>query len=275
MIQTHYVPLERPYRIIYTGGKIGLQIGTLIVTEFSKGIPDRNGDINYALGHVYTRTHPVVSYVNKTYSQKLNFVVSDMMFGGTFSEAVVWDKVDQQDVATVCMEGQKILWDDFLNILTPLISECRDETITREKLIEARHFVTTLEQLGGSIELPEGYGAMTNYFGEEEAIEFQIQLQRMPYDIKGGESKELCFCSEYGFELPFVARTDDSELAFKILRRQKLFYRSLMVNLLHTKPLRFYFEPGGCCEDEADPDVVALVNKLNDYNDASSSSSSE
>lgn len=251
---------------------MGLQVGTLIVVR--SGVSPRGGKINSPLEYMTTSTHPVVSYVNKPYSQKCNLLVSDMMYGGAFSEAVVWDKVDQQDVATVCMEGQKILWDDFLNILTPLISECRDETITREKLIEARHFVTTLRQLGGSIIPYEQFDTKTHFFGEGDAVEFQVLLVRMPFDIKGGESKELCFCSEFGFELPFVARTDDPELAFKILRRQATFYKKILLSLFMS-PIRFFFEPGGCCEDEADPEVVALAKKLNDLNDLSSSSSSE
>jgi len=33
MIQTSYVPLEKPYHIIENNGDIGIKIGTLIVTR--------------------------------------------------------------------------------------------------------------------------------------------------------------------------------------------------------------------------------------------------
>lgn len=263
MIQTHFVPLERPYRIIYTRGEMGLQVGTLIVVRSDETITTSSGKkISIPFTRVITKTHPVVSYVNKGYNQKHNKLVSEIMYPGKFSEAIVWDAVEQSDVATLCLEGQKMLWEDFLNILTPFINECRDENSTKEKLREARSFVLNLINLGGNIQLPEGYDRMSTIFGEDEAYEFQTLIDRTPYDSEKGESKELCYCTELGAEFPFVARTDDLEIAFRILRRQYLFYKDILSKIVPNKPLRFVFEPGGCCEDVADPGVVSLVEKL-------------
>lgn len=261
MIQTHYVPLERPYRIIYTGGNLGLQIGTLIVIREDE--ISRQDIFKYISPGYKATSHPVVSYVNKEFRQKQNILVSDIMYGGAFSEADVWDNVSQTDVATLCLEGQKILWEDFLSIITPLMSECRDEDITKEQLNKARAFFVKLRDLGGDIELPEGHDSPSSYFGEDEAYEFQTLLEYVPNGVIYDESTEMCFTTEMGAELPFIAITEDIEEAYKILRRQTLFFKYIMSVLLPNKPLRFYFEPGGCCEDVADPNVVSLVKRLN------------
>lgn len=261
MIQTHYVPLERPYRIIYTGGKIGLQIGTLIVVS-SNELPHEPAFRYVSPGYKAT-SHPVVSYVNKDLLQEQNILVSDIMYGGEYSEAEVWDNVSQTDVATLCLEGQKILWEDFLSIITPFISECRDEDITKEQIGKARAIFLTLRDLGGDIELPEGHNCPSNNFGEEKAYEFQTLLEYVPNGVSNDDSTGMCFTTEIGAELPFVARTEDIEEAYKILRRQTLFYKYILSKLLPNKLLRFYFEPGGSCEDVADPNVVSLVERLN------------
>ena len=262
MIQTHYVPLERPYRIIYTGGKMGLQIGTLLVISSEEHLPSES-HFKYITPNYITMSHPIVSYVNKEYCQKQNILVSDIMYGGAFSEADVWDNVRQSDVATLCLEGQKILWEDFMNIITPLLNECRDESTSREQIGKARSFFLTLKDLGGGIEPPEGFESPTNYFGEDKAYEIQTLLVSVPDTTLKEKSKEMCFCSEFGADIPFVAKTEDIETAYKILRRQTHFYKHILTELFPNEPIRFYFEPGGCCEDVADPNVVLLAERLN------------
>lgn len=94
MIQTNYVALERPYRVIYYNGVMGLQIGSLIVT---KEKPNRKGG-----SAVEIKSHPVVSYCGAEIKKK------DTIFSpspGRYSEGVVWDQVEQNDVSTLCIEG--------------------------------------------------------------------------------------------------------------------------------------------------------------------------
>lgn len=252
MIQTHYVPLDPPYRIVYTGGVMGIQIGTLIVVSSDESTMD-----------VQTKTHPVVSYVNKELCQKNKVFVSDVMFGGVYSEAEVWYMVEQKEVASICLVGQKFLWDDYLDILTPLISDCHDEISARDNLHLAASFRRNLRLLGGHLAPPLGYEKLTNYFGDTAACEFQILIEHMPNDIEGDTSAKQCFCTEIGCEIPFMAKTDDPEVAYEILKRQRSFYEQTFNSIMLGKPLRFYFEPGGCCEDEADAEVVKIVERLN------------
>ena len=104
-MNTSYVPLEHPYRIIAYRGVLGIQIGTLIVTvdksEESKG--------GYA---IETHSHPVVSYVN-------NSLFVDKEEHRSLSlpkpyEGVVWDKVELQDVETVVRENEQLSWYTFM-----------------------------------------------------------------------------------------------------------------------------------------------------------------
>lgn len=252
MIQTHYVPLSPPYRIIYTGGVLGIQIGTLIVVST---------DDNSML--FQTKTHPVVSYVNKELCKEKDLYISDVMIGGMNSEAEVWYNVEQKDVATLCLVGQKFSWDDFLEILTPLISDCHDEKSATLNLRKARNFRSDFYLLGGHLAPPPGYESLTNYFGETSACEFQILIEQMPNEDEGDTSAKRVFCTEIGCDVPFMAKTDDPEEAYAILQKQLYFYKQTFRMIMAGKPLRFYFEPGGCCEDEADPEVVKLVERLN------------
>ena len=56
-MESHFVKLEPPYQIIHYGGVVGIQIGTLIVVGENSFEP-KGIDIR-------TRSHPVVSYVDK------------------------------------------------------------------------------------------------------------------------------------------------------------------------------------------------------------------
>lgn len=102
MIQTNYVALEHPYRVIYYNGVVGLQIGSLIVTTEKQ---DKVGG-----SAVEIKSHPVVSYCGA--EAKKN--ISRISYPGVYSEAVVWDQVEQSEVTTLCSEGGSIDCDDFL-----------------------------------------------------------------------------------------------------------------------------------------------------------------
>ena len=105
MIQTSYVPLEHPYRIIEYNGTLGIQIGTLIVT---KDMSDR--ETGYA---IETHSHPVVSYVN-------NKIRTDKKNSRSLSlprpyEGVVWDKVELWQLRTLVREDEPLGWSDYMD----------------------------------------------------------------------------------------------------------------------------------------------------------------
>ena len=102
MIQTNYVALEHPHRVIYYNGVVGLQIGSLIVTT------ERQDEVSGSV--VEIKSHPVVSYCST--EAKKN--ISRISYPGVYSEAVVWDQVEQSDVTTLCAESGSIDCDDFL-----------------------------------------------------------------------------------------------------------------------------------------------------------------
>jgi len=106
MIQTSYVPLEHPYRIIEYNGTLGIQIGTLIVT---KDMSDREN--GYA---IETHSHPVVSYVNLKHIPKER--TSPLWFVYNETEGVVWDKVEVNQVKTVTREGDVLPLERFMDI---------------------------------------------------------------------------------------------------------------------------------------------------------------
>ena len=102
MIQTNYVALEHPHRVIYYNGVVGLQIGSLIVT--TEKVDEVSGSV------VEMKSHPVVSYCSTEAKKNINRI----SYPGVYSEAVVWDQVEQNDVTTLCVEGGSIDSDDFL-----------------------------------------------------------------------------------------------------------------------------------------------------------------
>ena len=102
MIQTNYVALEHPYRVIYYNGVVGLQIGSLIVTTEKQD--EAGGSV------VKIKSHPVVSYCSTEAKKNINRI----SYPGVFSEAVVWDQVEQNNVTTLCVEGGSIGYDDFM-----------------------------------------------------------------------------------------------------------------------------------------------------------------
>lgn len=260
MIQSHYVPLAPPYRIIYTGGTMGLQIGTLIIVrimEFrnpaGRPIPEKD---TYS-----TVTHPVVSYVNKA-NANVNHI-SNMFMGGQFSEAVVWDKVDQSDVSTVCMEGGQLEWDDFMSYIIPIMAKCSDSDTTRQALNEARRFVNTLYLLNGKIEFPLDSAVQITDPTNDENVNYMFHLP-IVFDSYSYDETEAskCFCTEFGTTLPFIARTEDRKVAEHIFRRQLHFYKTLFHRMGYSD-VAFYFNVDFMEGTETDKEVQTLVEHMN------------
>ena len=97
IVNSHYVPLQAPYPIIYGKGEMGMQTGTLIVVEGrDPSQPHRYGnrEAPYA---IRTHSHPVVSYSNKAQSVLTPFSVPNEA-----SEGIVWDRVEMRDVTILC-----------------------------------------------------------------------------------------------------------------------------------------------------------------------------
>ena len=126
MIQSHYVPLPKPYRIIYSGGAVGLQIGTLIVVSEAT-TTFHGGKIVPGYWGVNTYSYPVVSYINKDgKASDRPSLISSLPGSDDYSEAVVWDQVQQRDVATLCVEGGFLDWGILLTIIDQIFRESTD-----------------------------------------------------------------------------------------------------------------------------------------------------
>ena len=118
-MESHFVKLEPPYQIIHYGGVVGIQIGTLIVVGENSFEP-KSIDI-------YTRSHPVVSYVDKRQlraklgKERGNRDIASYYGGG---EGNVWSKVEISDVDVIGMsdlnaDGEPSLfeWTDFVSLV--------------------------------------------------------------------------------------------------------------------------------------------------------------
>ena len=107
MIQTSYVPLEKPYQIIEYNGRLGIQIGTLVVTKEKRN----RKDFGYA---IETHSHPVVSYVNKVtpLDQKKHLSLSKPR---PF-EGVVWDDVELYELNVVTRDNGFVTWEDYMQL---------------------------------------------------------------------------------------------------------------------------------------------------------------
>lgn len=108
MIDTSYVALEHPYRVIEYGGTVGLQIGVLVVTRETEG-PDGGYGIE-------THSHPVVSYVNAGATDASGRRLSAAASSQTPVEGVVWDKVEVGRVTELGREGELMEWQTLMDL---------------------------------------------------------------------------------------------------------------------------------------------------------------
>ena len=97
IINSHYVPLQPPYPIIYCKGEVGMQIATLIVLEGRD--PSEHHPYGNRLAPYFIRSHshPVVSYGNKQTG-----IIDSNVEPNDWSEGIVWDHVELRDVMTLC-----------------------------------------------------------------------------------------------------------------------------------------------------------------------------
>lgn len=114
IVNSHYVPLQEPYPIIYYGGSVAMQIGTLIIVNGpgeERGMPGR-----VVTTRMHTCSYPVVAYGNKHFSEPRNEWRLNM-----WSEGVVWDYVQLKDVYTFCFTKQREINFEAVDVLTTSI----------------------------------------------------------------------------------------------------------------------------------------------------------
>lgn len=104
MIQTQLLRLDPPYQIISAGGRVGIQVATLIVTE-----DKTTEDGGYAID---THSHPVVSYGLKQgvpdelkYNTDPNPDTYTKIMLRLQPEGAVWNKVEIGDVKVLGLAG--------------------------------------------------------------------------------------------------------------------------------------------------------------------------
>ena len=97
IVNTHYVPLQPPYPVIYCNGEVGMQTATLIVVEGPDATDSRHLAGRRYVYQIKTHSHPVVSYGNKNAG-----VISPNLAPNVWSEGVVWEHVELHDVLTLC-----------------------------------------------------------------------------------------------------------------------------------------------------------------------------
>ena len=253
MIQSHYIPLEEPHRIIYAGGVMGLQIGTLLVVH-DLGPSPMHGNRSSSKSRFTTASYPVVSYTNKS----MDHIITDIHISGLFSEGVVWDHVTQDQVATICLEGQELPWDDCLDFLGPeLIPPYKEESLSEEFRRSYRN-LKTFRLLGGKVSIPK---PTTQRHSKGYKEYCQIIKIKLTNDIYTGENVEEmpCFRSSLCEEIFFFANTNNANEAFAQLDQQRNFYQSV-IDLFGSKyeKGKIYF-----VAEETDTKLSRLVKKLN------------
>ena len=124
MIQTSYAPLDKPYQIIEYNGRLGIQIGTLIVTKEKQC----GKDGGYA---IETHSHPVVSYVNKDMPLELKNHLS--LSKPRPFEGVVWDDVELYELNVIARENVEISWEDYMQLCKKIrLCELEDRRVDAE-----------------------------------------------------------------------------------------------------------------------------------------------
>ena len=103
MIQTQLLRLDPPYQIISAGGRVGIQVATLIVTE-----DKTTEDGGYA---VDTHSHPVVNYgLKQGLDEALKYSSNPDDYSIVTSrfqpEGAVWNKVEVGDVYILGLAGR-------------------------------------------------------------------------------------------------------------------------------------------------------------------------
>lgn len=196
-MQSHFVKLEPPYQIIHYGGVVGIQIGTLIVVGKEYPGPDDRIDI-------YTRSHPVVSYVDKNmFKHRMGNRRADptraAYWGG--GEGNVWSKVDVNDVDVLGLwdndqneDSYPFGWDDFVVLVADGFSHI-DAMQNKYREYGIYNLRNYLEKVGFGLVLPDPV--------EHLEMKMMVRYNKVGY----GRILPTLYCETndglIAFELPF------------------------------------------------------------------------
>lgn len=228
VVNSHYVPLQEPYPIIYYGGSVAMQIGTLIVVYGPGEEPGRLGRL--FTSRLTTTSHPVVAYGNKFVSEPRNEWRLNM-----WSEGVVWDYVQLKDVFTLCFTKQKEINYEAIDVLTTSIR--LKEAVNGAYKFRLSTVLKDLENMG--IKRPE------------------LLSQLMPsapaqVSINKNLAKDLVCVRGFGAMFCCVRLGDDMEEIVTEIRRQIADY----LMLLKPKEIELTFTTD-------DPECQDIVDALN------------
>ena len=215
MIQTSYVPLEHPYRVIEYNGTLGIQIGTLIVTkDISEG---QEGC--YA---IETHSHPVVSYVNIHHIHKEHKAF--VFFHYDEVEGVVWDKVELKQVKTLMRLGDLLEWSRFMDFC-------------RKWILEELY----LNSLSSTLKIVDAWGKISDWGIEirkpvlnsrNEAV-LSVEL----YDhIEGAKA----YCLGRG-DMGIAAPSVRTERMLEVISSQTNFYRSFVIRQWELRDVKVVY----------------------------------
>lgn len=148
MIQTQLLRLDPPYQIISAGGRVGIQVATLIVTE------DKTRGGRYAID---THSHPVVNYgLKQGLDEALKYSSNPDDYSIVTSrfqpEGAVWNKVEVGDVYILGLAGRndKVGLRKFVS-LVPVERIDGAPTWNYRSLTSMRFFGSELQKVGLSL----------------------------------------------------------------------------------------------------------------------------
>ena len=210
-----------------------------------------------------TYSYPVVSYINKDgKASDRPSLISSLPGSDDYSEAVVWDQVQQRDVATLCVEGGFLDWGILLTIIDQIFRESTDYESATKATRRLHGIVNKVLQLGGLLELPDG-----NAYDEADYSDsIELHTVTIIYDpsIISDREKIPCFYGGYGEDMAFYAVTPDVNEAIKIFKRQKLFYNSVFAKAHASKNHKMFFTNGTpSADDEHYSQTEMIVEALN------------
>ena len=230
LVNSHYVPLNEPYPIIYYDGTVAMQIGTLIVVYGPGEETGIRGRVTTS--RMYTRSHPVVAYGNKYVSEPRNEWKLNM-----WSEGVVWDFVTLKDVFTLCFTKQSEINFDAIDVLTTTIR--MKEAVNGTYKFRLSSVLKDLENMG--IKRPP--------------LLSQLKPTGHPahvYVVRN-LAKDIVCVRCFGALFCCVRLVDNAEEMATEIRRQVADY----IMLLESKEIKLTYES----EDDVVDDLVAELNK--------------
>lgn len=149
MIQTQLLRLDPPYQIISAGGRVGIQVATLIVTE-----EKMTQDGSYG---IETHSHPVVNYgLKQGLDEALKYSSNPDDYSIVTSrfqpEGAVWNKVEVGDVYILGLAGRndKVGLRKFVS-LVPVERIDGAPTWNYRSLTSMRFFGSELQKVGLSL----------------------------------------------------------------------------------------------------------------------------